>query len=76
MPPAGRVAASRSAGPALRDSLYETLGANIPFARPRADGTCAYRTITDMREFTEDDELPGDDVLPGFSIKVAQLFED
>ncbi len=30
----------------------------------------------DVREFTEHDDLPGDDVLPGFSVSVAQLFED
>lgn len=35
----------------------------------------AYRALTDMREFQADDELPGDDVLPGFALKVAAIFE-
>ena len=36
----------------------------------------AYRSITDVREFTEQDDLSGDDVLPGFTMKVANLFEE
>jgi len=35
----------------------------------------AYRSLTDVREFTINDNLPGDDVLPGFTVPVAQLFE-
>lgn len=35
----------------------------------------AYRSMTDVREFTEKDELPGDELLPGFLVKVAELFE-
>jgi len=36
----------------------------------------AYRSMTDVREFGEDDALPGDDVLPGFSVPVASSFEE
>lgn len=36
----------------------------------------AYRSITDVREFTIDDQLPGDDVLPGLSIAVRDVFAD
>lgn len=36
----------------------------------------AYRSLTDVREFTEADTLTGDDVLPGFAAPVAHLFED
>jgi Uma2 family endonuclease len=43
---------------------------------PRARCVYAYQSLTDVREFTEEDELPGDDVLPGFSVKVAELFEE
>ena len=43
---------------------------------PQARSVYAYRALTDVREFTENDDLPGDDVLPGFSVKVAQLFEE
>jgi len=43
---------------------------------PQVRSVYAYRALTDVREFTENDDLPGDDVLPGFSVKVAQLFEE
>jgi Uma2 family endonuclease len=42
---------------------------------PEAHRIYAYRTLTEVQEFTENDELPGDEVLPGFSVPVAQLFE-
>ena len=32
--------------------------------------------LTDVREFAETDQLTGDDVLPGFSVPVATLFEE
>ena len=35
----------------------------------------AYRSLTDVREFNENDDLSGDEVLVGFAVKVAQLFE-
>jgi len=47
-----------------------------PVVDPQVRSIYAYRTLTDVREFTESDDLPGDDVLPGFSVKVAQLFEE
>ncbi len=34
----------------------------------------AYRSLTDVRHFTESDTLPGDDVLPGFSLPIAEIF--
>jgi hypothetical protein len=36
----------------------------------------AYRSLTDVREFTQKDPLPGDDVLPGFAVTVAHFFEE
>jgi hypothetical protein len=36
----------------------------------------AYRGITDVREFGPDDTLTADDILPGFAVPVAELFED
>ena len=45
-------------------------------ADPAARRVFAYRSLTDVREFAEADDLPGDDVLPGFAVKVAQLFEE
>lgn len=44
-------------------------------ADPQSRSVFAYRSLTDVREFTEKDKLPGDDVLPGFSVNVSQLFE-
>ena len=35
----------------------------------------AYRSLTEVREFTDKDELSDDEVLPGFSTPVADLFE-
>jgi Uma2 family endonuclease len=42
---------------------------------PPARTVYAYRSMTEIREFSEHDHLPGDEVLPGFSVKVAELFE-
>jgi Uma2 family endonuclease len=35
----------------------------------------AYRSMTAVREFTEQDELIEEEVLPGFHVPVAELFE-
>jgi Uma2 family endonuclease len=35
----------------------------------------AYNTPVAVRTFGPDDDLPGDDLLPGFSVPVARLFE-
>jgi Uma2 family endonuclease len=35
----------------------------------------AYRSLADVRVFTAGDSLPGDDVLPGFSVPVARFFD-
>ena len=43
---------------------------------PQSRSVYAYRTLTDVREFSASDDLLGEDVLPGFSVKVAQLFEE
>jgi Uma2 family endonuclease len=42
---------------------------------PEAQRIYAYRSLTEVQEFTEKDELSGDEVLPGFSAPVAELFE-
>jgi hypothetical protein len=36
----------------------------------------AYLSLTDVREFTEKDSLPGDDILPGLDLAVTLLFEE
>jgi len=43
---------------------------------PSSQSVFAYRSLTDVREFTMDDDLPGDDVLPGFSVAVRDIFAD
>ncbi len=45
-------------------------------ADPEARMVYTYRSLTDVREFKETDTLPGDDVLPGFNLTVADLFEE
>ena len=45
-------------------------------ADPATRLVMAYRSLTDVREFKETDMLTGDDVLPGFAVPVATLFED
>lgn len=43
---------------------------------PAARVVYANRSMTDIREFASGSELPGDAILPGFSVAVAQLFEE
>jgi Uma2 family endonuclease len=56
---------------------YFAIGVRLIWvADPTARTVYAYRSIVDVREFTAQDELPGDDVLPGFAVPVAKLFEE
>ena len=57
---------------------YFSVGVKVVWVADPADRTVyAYRSLTDVREFTEADTLTGDeDVLPGFSMPVAKLFEE
>jgi Uma2 family endonuclease len=41
---------------------------------PEEHTVAAYRSLTDVREFQESDPLTIEDVLPGFSVPVAELF--
>ncbi|MBI4771840.1 MAG: Uma2 family endonuclease [Chloroflexi bacterium] len=55
---------------------YFAIGVKLVWVADPADRTVyAYRSLTDVREFTAADTLTGDDVLPGFSVPVASLFE-
>ena len=45
-------------------------------AHPETRTVYAYRSMTDVCEFGESDTLTGDDVLPGFSVLLASLFEE
>jgi len=56
---------------------YFTIGVKLVLVADPADRSVyVYRSLTDVREFTGTDTLTGDDVLPGFSIPVASLFEE
>jgi len=55
---------------------YFAIGVRLVWvADPDARVVYAYRSLTDVREFKEGDNLIGDDVLPGFEVSVASLFE-
>jgi Uma2 family endonuclease len=43
---------------------------------PRARRVRAYRSMTAVSEFSEGDELSGEDILPGFAVPVADFFEE
>lgn len=56
---------------------YFAIGVRLIWvADPAARRVYAYRSLTDMREFTVADTLPGDDVLSGFSVQVAEVFAE
>jgi Uma2 family endonuclease len=56
---------------------YFSIGVRLVWvADPEVRTVYAYRSLTDVREFTEADTLPADDVLPGFSVPVASLLEE
>lgn len=56
---------------------YFAIGVRLVWiADPRARLVYAYRSLTDIREFKDTDTLPGDEVLPGFVVSVATLFDD
>jgi Uma2 family endonuclease len=43
-------------------------------ARPRTRTITVYRSLTNIRLLTENDSLEGEDILPGFSINVKDIF--
>ena len=56
---------------------YFAIGVRLVWvADPDARAVLAYRSLTDVRELRETDRLSGDDVLPGFEVPVASLFEE
>ena len=56
---------------------YFSIGVRLVWvADPATRTVYAYRSLTDVREFSETATLTGDDVLPGFSVPVAALFEE
>jgi len=56
---------------------YFAVGVKLVWvADPELRSVLAYRSLTDVREFTADDELISEDVLPGFTVNVADLFRE
>jgi len=56
---------------------YFAIGVRLVWvADPETRTVYAYRSLTDVREFTERDQLPGDDVLAGLNVPVASLFDE
>jgi Uma2 family endonuclease len=63
----------------LEEKVREYLACGVRLVWVADPGTTtvrAYRSLEDFREFGASDMLPGDDVLPGFSVPVSRLFED
>jgi Uma2 family endonuclease len=59
----------------LRD--YFSIGVKLVWVADPADRTVyAYRSMTEVRAFSSADTLTSDDILPGFSVPVAALFEE
>jgi Uma2 family endonuclease len=64
---------------AVMDKLEEYFQVGVKLvwvAKPKDRVVYAYRSLTDVRQFTSNDALPGDEVLPGFSVPVSGLFEE
>ena len=63
----------------LTDKLREYFAAAVSLVwvvDPRARRVYAYRSLIDLRELTETDTLSGEDILHGFTARVAALFEE
>lgn len=62
----------------IEDKLEEYFAIDVRLVwlvNPRKREVCVYRAPTDITKFTHDDTLSGGDVLPGFEVAVAELFE-
>lgn len=56
---------------------YFSIGVRLVWvADPAGKSVSVYRSLTDVRIFTENDVLSGEEALHGFSISVANLFAD
>ena len=63
----------------LTDKLREYFAAGVRLVwvvDPRARSVYAYRSLIDLRGLTETDTLSGEEVLHGFTARVAALFEE
>jgi Uma2 family endonuclease len=58
------------------EKVGEYLDAGVPLVwviDPRARNASIYRSLTDVRKLSEADELDGEDVLPGFRCRLADI---
>jgi len=56
---------------------YFAIGVRLAWVvDPETQSVYAFRSLTDMRRYEANDTLPGDDVLPGFSLPVAEVFAE
>lgn len=64
------------AGEVLRKvGEYLEAGARLVWVvDPETQTVSAHRSLHDVRVYHAEEELPGEDVLPGFSLKVAEIF--
>ena len=60
----------------MMQKLREYFAIGVRLADPDSRTVSVHRSLTDVSEFTAGDSLSGDDVLPGFSVSVASLFQD
>ena len=63
----------------LLEKLREYFAAGVRLVwviDPRTRTVLAYRSVTEVREFREEDRIPGDDVLPEFEAPVAAFFAE
>ncbi|MBI1878810.1 MAG: Uma2 family endonuclease [Chloroflexi bacterium] len=56
---------------------YFSIGVILVWVADPADKSVSvYRSLTDVRIFTENDTLNGEEAMPGFNVSVANLFAD
>ena len=63
----------------IQEKLVEYFNINVRMVwlvDPESRCVHVYRSLTDVRTFHETDILTGEDILPGFSMPVAMIFEN
>ena len=63
----------------IQEKLAEYFAINVRMvwlADPEERCVHVYRSLTDIRTFNEGDTITGEDVLPGFTLPVAKIFEN
>lgn len=74
---AGRVVSPSNTMAQVHDRVCDLLDAGtrtVWILEPRRRAVTVYRSRDDIRLLTEQEELGGGDVLPGFRVPVAELF--